>query len=79
MNDFSKFMNEYIVTTIQDSDIIREFIRCGDIRMVAKQFDMNTNSVKAALRRAGILTTKTKAKTDLSEIGMSERDFYEEE
>lgn len=82
MEDLSKSMNKYVIENIQDSDIVREFIRCNDYKSVARQYNMNTNSVKAILKRAGIDVNQgkqtVKRKTDLEEIGMSEKDFYKE-
>lgn len=81
MEDLSKSMNKYVIENIQDSDIVREFIRCNDYKSVAKQYNMNTNKVKGILRRAGIDINQGNFKTNrntLEEIGMNEKDFYKE-
>lgn len=81
MEDLSKSMNKYAIENIQDSDIVREFIRCNDYKSVARQYNMNTNKVKGILRRAGIDINQGNFKANrntLEEIGMSEKDFYKE-
>ena len=39
---------------------------------------MNTNKVKGILRRAGVLDNANPFNGEMSNIGMSQKDFYEE-
>lgn len=63
---------------ISDSDVIREYYNCEDVKLVAQLFGISTKEVNAILKK-GKVKKKKKSNTDeteLQKIGMSERDFW---
>lgn len=74
-----KYMNVPETANITEADIVRAYRETRDFKSIARQFCMNTNKVKGILRRAGVLEGKASVpEGDLGNIGMSEKDFYED-
>lgn len=82
MNDFEKFMNApaHSIYPATDINIVREYEWRQDVKSVAKVFDIAQSDVRAVLNKAGIQTRKRKelVKDVLSNIEMSEKNFYHE-
>lgn len=79
MNDFEKFMNTpgHSIYPPTDNNIIEEYKRRLDVKSVAKVFDIAQSDVRQVLKQAGItIKKKNESKSILSDIGMSEKDFY---
>lgn len=79
MNDFDRFMNTpgHSIYPPTDINIIEEYKRRLDVKTVAKVFDIAQSDVRQVLKQAGIIIKKkNESKTELSNLGMSEKDFY---
>lgn len=73
-----EFMNKPDEVPYMESDIVREYMVSRDIKSISKIYCIHTNTVKSILRKAGVLEEKQK-RGRLHDIGMSEKDFYEED
>lgn len=74
-------MNVPEIVEIAEADIVREYRQNSDVKSIAKQYGMNTNKVKGILRRAGVLEDledKKPVKSNMKNLGMCQKDFFEE-
>lgn len=75
------FMNMPNLIPVTENNVIEEYKRYPDIKHVAKVYDIPVKEVRQILKQAGIKTSNTKETSNdkLKDIGMSERDFCDDQ
>lgn len=77
-------MNPPVVLEWGVPDVVRAYEECKDIKRVAKMYCVSVKEIKDILKEAKIKPDSeaekqyTKIEQKLHEIGMSEKDFYQE-